>query len=936
MKPALSWKTSSIWKAAKKLIHEARPIRPPHELFAQGRSFEPFLLPEDSFEYPFLGTDERFTVFLMKDGALGVGLWLTPLAAETLSERELAQRLETFADMLSKLKNPDASLQVLFDSQPDSAEPSRSTCSTASFAENIACKRYEFLSQFAKTPHHGIRLMKRRILLTLRVSGVHPVLETEALRDTEQESSEKNFSARLVALRDLLTHVKAGVEAALFQCRALGREECLLFLRDSLHSLNMSHSAAERHHRRSTAGASLSSQVLYHSIQVTPFGLGLGEGTQADAWQVASLLDAPETTTYGLMAKLLVLKIPHRIVVNIRPVLKAGDLDSKRYLLKHADDAYGLRQLEDITATQYRLNREEGLLGVSLHLLVRNENREVSGLQDHGAMRPLLSEVGPLLSGLFIEETLCAPLVFASTLPFQNSKDICALVGREYRMLSRNLVALLPLYGGFQGTPNPMVQMISRGGERIHLNPRDSNGASHLAVLGGSGAGKSFSVANMVVAFMATYPAGKVFIIDKKTSYAALAWLASEEKSNGGAQYFNPPHNFPNIFAGVLSAAKGSAVLDEERLPEILNLLLTAMSLLSPRAELSATHSRIVSDALRLSFEEKARQAESRFDAESGTVVASAKTQVSLPRLSEVVSNLHAACDALGFSQHHAELIAECLSPYVGGGPYAKFFDIPQAEDTTTAPPLLTLCDLDGVSGDPVLLVLTVQAVILEILRLLKPNAEGAPKPPSLLIIEEVGVLSSESPALVSFIRDAWKTMRKFGVTCVGVTNEVADYTEKPGPREIWNVSPNKLILTQNSSAIAEMESRIQEAKNGLVPSLYHCELLRSLKMQKGQFAEAFWMGETTQGSYVYIPTGFDYWCAASDPIDLSNLRRLAQDVAHQFPSAPSPTFLALSLLAEGFPSGVRSKGELRELEQQERYDLLAKVVHDQEEAHAL
>ena len=913
-----------IWSKAKSLIEEARPVRPAKGLFAQGQSFEDFLLPEDSFEWPFMGLEEDFTVFLMRDGALGVGLWLSPIASEMLDESELAHRLETLADMFSKIKNPDASLQIIFDAEPDASEEKETKDSTEnSFAGKIAQRRHEFLSQFANAPKHEIRLMKRRILLTLRVSGEHPIKETAALVGKEQEATEKNFMARISSLRDVLTQIKAGVLASHFRLNILKRDECLYFLRDSLHSFEMRKSSKHRQRSASKQNRSLSQQALYHNVHMTPSGIGLGEGKSADFWQMASLLELPEATTYGMMTKLLNMKFAHRIVVNIRPVVKSNDLDSKRYLLKNADDAYGMRQFDDITAAQNRINHEESLVSFSLHLLLRNENKNLEDLESNGVLRGILLEVGPLLNCHFIEETLCAPLVFASTLPFQNSKEICALVGRESRILSRNLVALLPLYGGFQGTKTPMVQMISRGGERIHLNPRDSNGASHLAVLGGSGAGKSFSIANMTVAFMAAYPKGRVFIIDKKTSYATIAMLAAEEKLNGGATYFNPPHNFPNIFAGV---AKSGGQIDEDRLPSIVNLLLTAMSLLSPKADISATHTRVLSDALRATFEEKSRQSTSAFDAASGKVISKDKSAVSLPRLSEIVSNLPAACDALKFAPHIAATLAESLSPFIGGGPYAKFFDAAAVEEVSDAAPLLTLCDLDGVSGDPVLLVLTAQAVILEILRLVKPkldaNCDVIPNPPSLLIIEEVGVLASESPALVSFIRDAWKTMRKYEVTCVGVTNEVADYTEKAGPKEIWNVSPNKLILTQNSSAISEMETKIQEGKNGLVPSLYHCELLRSLKVQKGEFSEALWMGESSQGTYVYIPTGFDYWCAASSPSEVSTLRKLASVIREHSPDVADPFFSAVSMLAEECPRGVRVGNELVEPNKQELFAL--------------
>jgi hypothetical protein len=60
--------------------------------------------------------------------------------------------------------------------------------------------------------------------------------------------------------------------------------------------------------------------------------------------------------------------------------------------------------------------------------------------------------------------------------------------------------------------------------------------------------GQSFLVtANLIVSFLAAHPEGRVFIIDKKTSYGVLAKLAAEEASSS---VLRPPKNFPNIFQG--------------------------------------------------------------------------------------------------------------------------------------------------------------------------------------------------------------------------------------------------------------------------------------------------------------------------------------------------------------------------------------------------
>ena len=219
------------------------------------------------------------------------------------------------------------------------------------------------------------------------------------------------------------------------------------------------------------------------------------------------------------------------------------------------------------------------------------------------------------------------------------------------------------------------------------------------------------------------------------------------------------------------------------------------------------------------------------------------------------------------------------------------------------------LCDLDGVAGDPILLVLTVQALVLDILRRVRPKDEFTPNPPSLLIVEEVGVLAGESPALVSFIRDAWKTMRKYGVTCVGVTNTVSDYADQAGPREIWNVSPNKIIMPQNPDAVRDMAVRIREGRNGLVPSIFHCDVLASLSIVKGEYSDALWMSPETQGTYSYLPTGYDYWCAASDPSELATIATLIRELDVR---VPKPVLAAVVALARSYPSGIRAGGQVR------------------------
>ena len=897
------WVTKLATSATRKvasLIAEARPVRPNPALFAQGQTFENFLLPEDSTRISLGGFKQDVEVFLMKDGALGVGLWLRPIAHELLDEYALTARIDGLSKALAKAGSggrvPGLSFQLIFDAEPDLDPEQAPVASRTMFAGFLAAERATFLSRMASEPRGGLRLFKRRILLCVRLEGESPL----GPLGKEEAHAARAFARRVQVLSEALSTLRAGLLYSHLLPRFLEREELLLFLRDSLHGISMRGTSHARHTLPSNTSRPLGEQALYHSLEVTPFALGVG----ADAWQAASLLEAPESTSLGGLVRTLEIAVPHRIVVNMRPVQKGGALSFKRAIMAHARDVQGIRMREDLDELDERIQSDEGLFAFSWHIFVRNEGITLAHLADEtrgeeGALRETASKVTALLGSMVREERHCAPLVFASCLPFQNDPGLVSLVGREMLMPSRSLASLLPVFGGFRGTASPMLQMVSRAGERVFLNPRDSAGASHLAILGGTGGGKSFLTANHVTSFLARHPQGRVFIIDKKTSYGVLAKLAAEEASSA---FLRPPANFPNIFA---------LGCDDESLPSLVGILHTAITLVSPRADLSAMETSVLGEAIRMTFAEKKRQASQDFSETQGALVERDNpAQPEVPRLSEVASNLFPAANALDLPAAVATRLSEWLSPFVGSGPYARFLDAPaEAGEGNVGAPMITLCDLDGVAGDPILLVLTVQALVLDILRRVRPKDEFTPNPPSLLIVEEVGVLAGESPALVSFIRDAWKTMRKYNVTCVGVTNSVDDFAEKPGPREIWSVSPNKIIMPQNPEAVRDMAIRIREGRNGLVPTEYHCDVLASLAIVKGEYSDGLWMSPETQGTYSYLPTGYDYWCAASDPSELATVARVVRELEGRVKKPVLATVIALARL---FPSGIRDAGAVR------------------------
>jgi hypothetical protein len=880
-----------LLKHTQTLLEAFRPQKRPFAFFPEGQRFEDFVLLEESFSWTVAGRERTF--FLMKDGSMGFALWLKPLAHELLTEDVLTSKFKRLSRTLSMIPSTDISFQLHFDSEPDFGSHLKTREQVAGesedspgFADFLASKRDEFLTSLSSKEERHNRVFKRRILLCVRVDGKSPFL---ASGKEEAEASE-NFAQQIKALTGALQTLEDGLSSAGFSFSQGCPQSLVIFLRDTLHSYTTRNGLSALHNLPLREDASLSSQALYDTLEATPNAIGMGE----DTWQMVSLQALPSSTFFGEMTDLLRLPFPHRIVVNFRPTEPPASLSLKRYTLSEAKDAQGVRQREDIEGLESRLQEDEKLFSFSWFLLARNEDLSLLRLQNGGAFGSVISDAQTLVSGVLgvplCEEKFAAPLVFAHCLPFGNSRGIASMVGREKLCLSDTLVSLLPLFGGFLGTPSRMLQMTSRAGERIFLNPRDANGASHIAVLGGSGGGKSFLTANLICSFLSVHPQGRVFVVDKKTSYSVLAKLAGEER---GATFLRPPREFANVFKGGVN---------EDTLSTLVSILKTAMTLVTPGTVITGLESTLLSTAIKETFEEKTRHRSTLFEGgELREDFDSVQTSASLPTLSEVVSNLEVAAEKLGTSTQSTVRLRELLAAFIQGGPYAKVFE--GGGETDSSNPQITLCDLDGVSTDPVMRILAVQTFILEILRLVRPKDENTPLLPSLLIVEEVGVLAGESPELVEFVRDAWKTMRKFGVTCVGLTNTVADYADLPGAKEIWAVSPHKIILKQDASALSDMRTRIREGRNGLVKDLSYVDVLDGLEMKKGRFADAFWISDLASGTFSYAPTGFDYWCAASNPTELSTVVLLERKFAER--GEKKPVFEALKTLATHAPFGL-------------------------------
>ena len=856
---------NAMRKIPTKLMDHIRPMRSPGIALAQPQSLGE-MLPYETFV-----ETEGQTLVVMSDGSMGVVWELAPLPHEVIKQEVLKAQVEAITKVLESVADARTSFQLIWDSTPNKsfATPAYAA-DPKTYPQKVMVERIKAVQRRADKPEAGLSCTRRRLYLCFRVqaSGRLGLDSTGGpLGGTVSTALEAQVEI-LTKTQDVIVSQSKTIEDGLSHCglawRRCDSHAFTQLVRGGLHSYAFARDRLAFGGSPAPADR-LSSQMLMDFVEMVPWGIQLGNAASGspDSVQVLSWAQQPPQAFVGMMAHLFGIRESVRVVLNLRPCVDVSDMDRNATLLRRSMDARGKRQLTELQETQTRMTYGEKLMWVSLHVFVRNVGVSLPELKKSDGSRSVANSLNQSTGIPMLTEQYAAPAVFLLCQPLGYRPDAGKFVQRERRVLSASLGCYLPVFGGFPGTRTQCQLMQNRASDPIYLCARDSQTSSHIAVLASSGGGKSFWLANYLCSEKAAVPDSLDFIIDNKTSYEVYAKLCGEEK---GFLIAKPPASFPNIFLGRA---------DNERIGVIVGILRTAISLANPGFQITSEHDMILKLSVQKTFDDNYIDAETSFS--DGVIVERTTIgKVVVPRLSDVVDKFTQVCRQLDLQQDHAQLLRAKLGPFYGKGQYAAMFDQDCVADAEPPTPSVTLFDLQDVVTDPILCTLTSQICISEIIRQIKrsdnKNKSGR------LVIEEAGVLGARSPELVEFVREAWKTFRKLGYACIGLTNSVEDYREKEAPRVIWQISPNKVILPMSHEDI-EL-SLTEDEKKGIPKFLTDdvAEVVRTLVKVDGVYSQGFWWSSDIKGSFVYAPTGFDYWLAASKPKEVSGtVDRVAQ-----------------------------------------------------------
>ncbi len=800
-------------------------------------------LPHDSF-------DPEGSVFLGRDGSLGLAWQVGMLDAETRSPSELEALSSRFAELFKHVPS-GAAVQFVVRSDrgvgPELRPWTEDVAEDASPGERAAG---ELVSSHARVlsgmslddegrPFHARRL---RLYLTLRV---FPGLSPSPTSAIEAYGREK----------ERLLETDSTIEGFFSQLRVPFQRLDGQNLKEVLYNLLNPRRRATMPARPFRPEEPLRHQVVRSGASFdADSGLVTLDGT---CLRVLSVVELPLETLPGLVSRSrdetpsILDVLPDCLLLYDIEIL--DDYAAKRALEKKYAFAWNqlrTRKKVNIAAIEEDANGALGellagrrLLRVRLHAVVSGEKPEEAAARGASAKR-ILQDLGFDV----VEEDALALSLLLQSLPLSYDPAFDRALKRSRSILSTNLADLLPIYGPYRGTPTPEILLQNRRGEPISFSFFDSQVAPHGIVTGTSGAGKSFFT-NYFAASVRK-KGSPVFILDRGNSYRKLCDVL-------GGQYitFDPDRPLR------INPIGRAETFDKERLLFVKDIL-----------------------------SEMCSQGEDPVRKEERTVLENAVLKaVDRKRAGEVfVSDVYQALleEARGGPRSLArdlDRLTLSLKPFVGNGAYAGFFDGPSEVDFGRG---FTVFELGEIALRKEIAPVILMAILYNV-------ADYCARAENLslrkyLVLDEAWTLL-ESPATSRFIVNALKTYRKLGTSAVMVTQQVADFDGRAGAAILAN-APNRVFLRQTPETLLAMEKHLS-----LSPEKK--KAIGSLKTLKGKYSEMFLsMGDESAGVARLIPDPYFYLLATSDAAE--NAALYAEAERRRASGDPAPLLSALRELA--------------------------------------
>lgn len=396
---------------------------------------------------------------------------------------------------------------------------------------------------------------------------------------------------------------------------------------------------------------------------------------------------------------------------------------------------------------------------------------------------------------------------------------------RNKKVKSSNASHLCPIYGNWEGNNEAVCLLPTRDYSLFSLDPfaKELPNWNGL-IFGGSGAGKSFSICQLMLQFYGQNPTPKIVWIDNGASSQRLLEVLDGEFID---------LNIDSKICLNMFDLNGEDAPSTSKVKLILAALESILKDEDSRG-LPKRDKALLEEAIFMTYE---------------------KVKKRTPVLSDLKSVLE--------NHHHSEMkkYSEILYSWTGNTAFGRMLD--GQSNVTLNKDLITI-EMKGLDTYPDL-----QNVFLLLFTdFIKNEASKDTSKPYLLIIDEAWKLF-ETQSGLSFTLEAYRTFRKFngGIWCIS-----QNYKDFLSNQDIKNaVFPNTssvFILRQRKIDWEDFQKTMDFSED-------ETEVIKSLELVKGEYSEFLYMQDERKVILRLIPDPLSYWICTTDGSDKAMIDKM-------------------------------------------------------------
>ncbi len=530
-----------------------------------------------------------------------------------------------------------------------------------------------------------------------------------------------------------------------------------------------------------------------------------------------SLKTMPESFTVAAMgSKLLNLPFHYRVSLTVKALDQSAEQSSlgvqRRIAHSMASGAENVSDIESeakLASTQALMEElhsgSEKIVALDLAIIVEAGSKEQ--LKERSILA--LKCIREMDGAEGVKETYGLKDVF-----FKSAAGMCK-GERETKVKSSNASHLLPAYSPWEGNKRPVCLLANRQGGLFALDPFESSLPNwNGIVFGGSGSGKSFTVAFLMLQFHAVKP--KIIWIDNGQSSRRLVETL-------GGQYFD------------LGLDSGYAI----------NMFDLPEGELKP----SATKIKLILAVLEMILKDASQKALPKLCRSNlESAISEVYENYQNPRLTDLKKILE------GSSEKRLRDYAQILESWTGDSPYGQILDRPSNVNLEKN---LVSIEVGSLSASPDLK----DAMLLLLTNFIELQARADLATPYLLIVDEAERLFQTEMAR-QFVITCYRTWRKYNAGIWSLSQNYKDFFADPALKD---------SLLPNTTSLLVLKQRGIDWNNFQEAFDFHegqLAAVKSLQVKKGEYSELYYQQDQNQTVLRIVPDKGSYSLCTSDAAD--------------------------------------------------------------------